>query len=82
MEQDEIEAASKSGTNIRNDKTTVIDYDEDRVRLEFLNCVQYWIFMNLCVDLYIYLYYLYYIYIYIYIFIYIYIYIYINDNYS
>lgn len=34
MDSDEIEAASKSGTNIRNDKNAVIDYDEDRVRLE------------------------------------------------
>lgn len=39
MESDEIEVPSKSGMNIRNDKNTVIDYDEDRVRLEFISCV-------------------------------------------
>lgn len=43
MESDEIEAASKAGTNIRNDKNNVIDYDEDRVRrLELIGCVQCW----------------------------------------
>jgi len=47
MESDEIEAASKSGMNIRNDKNTIIDYDEDRVRLEFISCVKCWTFMNL-----------------------------------
>lgn len=36
MEPDEIEAASKPGTNPRNDKNAVIDYDEDRVRLELI----------------------------------------------
>lgn len=39
MELDEIEP-SKSGMNIRSDKNTVIDYDEDRVRLELINCMQ------------------------------------------
>lgn len=38
MEQDEIEA-SKSGTNARNDKNAVIDYDEDRVRLELITFI-------------------------------------------
>lgn len=36
MEPDEIEVASKSGTSVRNDKNAVIDYDEDRVRLELI----------------------------------------------
>lgn len=36
MEPDEIEVASKSGMNVRNDKNAVIDYDEDRVRLELV----------------------------------------------
>ncbi|XP_012220578.1 BLOC-1-related complex subunit 6 isoform X1 [Linepithema humile] len=31
MESNEIEASSKSGTNIRNDKNAIIDYDEDRL---------------------------------------------------
>lgn len=36
MEPDEIEVASKSGTSVRSDKNAVIDYDEDRVRLELI----------------------------------------------
>lgn len=47
MEPDEIEVASRSGTNIRNDKNAVIDYDEDRVRLELISCVQCWTSTNI-----------------------------------
>lgn len=60
MESDEIEAASKAGTNNRNDKGAVIDYDEDRVRrLELIGCIQCWdclligIFTCVCLYLYI-----------------------------
>lgn len=52
MESDEIETASKSGMNIRNDKNTVIDYDEDRVRLEFISCAVLSIYECVCAILY------------------------------
>lgn len=36
MEPEEGDSLPKANSSIRNEKNTLIDYDEDRVRLEFL----------------------------------------------